>query len=108
MGDTYSDPIDHHRTTRPHAGRAVINVRGWPGYLLVVVGLIAVVLCLDAFGTHHQHQGMETLPVAVVATMLGVAWLAVEHRRISRVASHWDTHHPHLGHPHLHLRRRTR
>lgn len=40
MGDTYHDPVDHLRTTRPLAGESLIDVLHWPGYLLVVVGVI--------------------------------------------------------------------
>lgn len=32
--------------------------------------------------------------VAVVAAVLGLAWLAVEHRRIRRIADRWYTEHP--------------
>ncbi|HEU0192241.1 MAG TPA: LapA family protein, partial [Mycobacterium sp.] len=35
MGDTFRDPVDHMRTTRPHAGRALIDVLSWPGYSLI-------------------------------------------------------------------------
>ena len=38
MGDTYRDPVDHFRTTRPLAGESLIDVLHWPGYLLVVAG----------------------------------------------------------------------
>lgn len=36
MGDTYRDPVDHLRTTRPLAGESLIDVVHWPGYLLIV------------------------------------------------------------------------
>ncbi len=42
MGDTYHDPVDHLRTTRPLAGESLIDVLHWPGYLMVVAGVVAV------------------------------------------------------------------
>ncbi|MGH3561099.1 MAG: protein UsfY [Mycobacterium sp.] len=97
MGDTFHDPVDHMRTTRPHAGRAVIDVVSWPGYLLVVLGMVAGVGCLVAFGTGHDPQGEHIAVVAVITVVVGVLWLLVEHKRIRRVHDQW-----HLAHPEMH------
>lgn len=94
MGDTFHDPVDHMRTTRPYAGESMIDVVCWPGYLLVVVGVIAVVGSLAAFGTGHGSQGMTTGVIAVIAMTLGLVWVAVEHRRIRRIADQWYDQHP--------------
>ena len=94
MGDTYRDPVDHARTTRPHAGRAVINVAGWPGYSLIIVGILAMFGSVDAFGTGHDPQGVEIGAASAVAAVLGIIWLAIEHRRIGRVTHHWHVAHP--------------
>ncbi|UVO13086.1 LapA family protein [Mycobacterium sp. SVM_VP21] len=93
MGDTFHDPVDHVRTTRPHAGRAMIDVMGWPGYSLLVVGMVAGIGCLAAFGTGHDRQGVEVAIIAVLAAALGTVWLLVEHRRIGKVNHQW-----HLAH----------
>jgi hypothetical protein len=94
MGDTYRDPTDHMRTTRQHAGRAVINVLAWPGYSLLVAGMLAVAGSLTAFGTGHDHQGVLIAAIAVMAASLGTLWLLFEHKRIGRVTHQW-----HLAHP---------
>lgn len=94
MGDTYSDPVDHVRTTRSHAGQSMIDVVSWPGYLLVVAGVIAVVGSLTAFGTGHQSQGMATGVIAVAAMTFGLVWLAIEHRRVRRIEDRWHDAHP--------------
>lgn len=94
MGDTFRDPVDHVRTTRPHAGRAVIDVMGWPGYALLVVGMVAGIGCLAAFGTGNDRQGMEVAAIAVIAAGLGALWLVVEHRRIGKVNHEWHRAHP--------------
>jgi hypothetical protein len=94
MGDTYHDPVDHLRTTRPLAGESLIDVLHWPGYLLVVAGVIGVCASLAAFGTGHQHEGMAAGVTAVVATVAGLVWLAVEHRRIRGIFERWSAEHP--------------
>lgn len=94
MGDTYRDPVDHLRTTRPLAGESLIDVLHWPGYILVVAGLIAVVASIAAFGTGHYEEGMTAAVAAVVVLVSGLAWLAVEHRRIRLIAERWYAEHP--------------
>lgn len=94
MGDTYHDPVDHVRTTRSHAGESMIDVLSWPGYLLIVAGVIGVVGCLAAFGTGHHNEGMTTGVLAVVAMTVGLAWLAIEHRRVRRLEEQWHRAHP--------------
>lgn len=94
MGDTFHDPVDHVRTTRPHAGRAVIDVMGWPGYALLVVGMTAGIGCLTAFGTGNDRQGVEVAAFAVIAAALGALWLVFEHRRIGKVNHAWHQAHP--------------
>lgn len=94
MGDTFHDPVDHLRTTRPLAGESLIDVMHWPGYLLVVAGVIGACGSLAAFATGHYHQGMTASVLAVIAGVLGLVWLAVEHRRIRRIADRWYAEHP--------------
>jgi FtsH-binding integral membrane protein len=94
MGDTYHDPVDHFRTTRPFAGESLIDVVHWPGYLLIVAGVIGAVGSLAAFGTGHHHQGMTAGMVAIAVTVLGLIWLAFEHRRIRKLADRWYAEHP--------------
>lgn len=100
MGDTFHDPVDHMRTTRPHAGRAVINVAGWPGYSLLVAGALAVAGCLVAFGTGNDRQGVIIAVMAVLAALIGMSWLLVEHRRIGRVTTSWHIAHPDVRRQH--------
>lgn len=99
MGDTFHDPVDHVRTTRPHAGRAMIDVLGWPGYSLLVIGMVAGIGCLAAFGTGNDRQGVEVAVLAVLAAALGAVWLLFEHRRIGRVNHQW-----HLAHAEMRQR----
>jgi hypothetical protein len=94
MGDTYHDPVDHLRTTRPLAGESLIDVLHWPGYLLVVAGVVAICGSLAAFGTGHQQEGMIAGVAAIVVTLFGLVWLALEHRRVRRIFNRWYLDHP--------------
>lgn len=94
MGDTYRDPVDHLRTTRPLAGESLIDVLHWPGYLLVVAAVIGGVGSLAAFGTGHPAEGMAVGVVAITAAVLGLIWLTIEHRRVRRIAARWYAEHP--------------
>lgn len=96
MGDTFHDPVDHVRTTRPHAGRAVIDVMGWPGYSLLVVSMVAGAGSLAAFATGNDRQGAAVAAFAVLAAALGGLWLLFEHRRIGKVNQEWHQAHPEL------------
>lgn len=94
MGDTYRDPIDHLRTTRPLAGESLIDVLHWPGYLLIVAGVIGGCASLAAFGSGHHNEGMTAGVTAIAITVVGLVWLAVEHRRIRRLCERWYSEHP--------------
>jgi membrane associated rhomboid family serine protease len=97
MGETYRDPVDHLRTTRPLAGESLTDELHWPGYLLVFAAVIGGVGSLTAFGTGHYHQGMVAGVAAIAAAVVGVVWLAVEHRRIRRMANRWYAEHPEVA-----------
>lgn len=71
MGDTFRDPIDHARTTRPHAGESLIDVMSWPGYLFMLVGVIAVFRCLVALGTGHEGRSLIGGAIAIAAITVG-------------------------------------
>lgn len=88
----------------PALGTQVLHLRGafhgrsgvvhWPGYLLIVAGVVGGVGALAAFGTGHHAEGMTFGVVAIVVTVVGLAWLAFEHRRIRKIADRWYTEHP--------------
>lgn len=94
MGDTYHDPVDHLRTTRPLAGESLIDVVHWPGYVLVLAGVVGACGSLAAFGTGHRHEGITAGLIAVVVAVLGLLWVTVEHWRVRRIAERWYAEHP--------------
>ncbi len=72
----------------------MIDVASWPGYVLVAVGVMAIVGCLAALGTEHPGAAMVTALIALIAVTAGLVWLVFEHRRIRRLENHWQKNHP--------------
>ena len=95
MGDTSSDPIDHARTTRQHAGETMKNGANAPGLILIAVGVVALVLAMAAFAYGNSDTGVVSAAVAVVALASGGGWLYVAHRRVRQRELQWhDEHSP--------------
>jgi ABC-type nickel/cobalt efflux system permease component RcnA len=93
MGDTAKDPVDHARTTRPHAGETMKDTVNMPALALLFVALVSFVGCLAAFGTSHGDLGIW---LAVIAAVLFVAcglWFALEHLRVRRNERQWKADH---------------
>jgi uncharacterized membrane protein YcjF (UPF0283 family) len=98
MGDTSSDPIDHHRTTRPRAGESMKSGAKTPGLLLLAVGVVAFVISLASFALRQIDVGVVAVAVALLAIGAGFGWLAMESRRIRQVQREWSsTHHNDAG-----------
>lgn len=93
MGDTSRDPVDHDRTTRPHAGESMKNSWRMPGLLLVAVGIVAFVICLAAFAWGQAGVGVGAVVVALLTVGAGLAWLTMEGRRVRQVEREWVSHH---------------
>lgn len=91
----YKDPTDHFRTTLPHTGEHFIDVYSWPGYLSIVFGTMSLVGGVVA-AAYQRHEWIPTAgAVGVLAIIGGAAWLVIEHRRVLRIESRWESEHPH-------------
>ena len=101
MGDTHYDPVDHSRTHHQHAGESMIDVYFWPGFLLLAVGMVALVGCVAAAAYKHHEWLLATGVVALASVAAGSGWIAWEHRRVRRIEARWLADHP-AGHPHRH------
>jgi uncharacterized membrane protein HdeD (DUF308 family) len=77
-------PVDHARTTRQHAGETMKNTANAPGLVAVGLGVVALVLGLYAFASHHATFGLIAVVVAVVSGVAGAIWLARAHRKVRR------------------------
>ena len=75
------DPVDHSRTTRPHAGESMKDNKIMPGLIVIGVALVLFVSCLAAFATRHHDVGL-TLASLAGAGLFGwiPKWLPAEAR----------------------------
>lgn len=94
MKGAYRDPIDHARTTQPHAGESFIDTLWLPGLLLIAIGtvLIAATVAATAYG-----NGGVSLVLGLIAGALvtaGALLVALEHRRVKQVEQRWLHDHP--------------
>ncbi|ORA27866.1 protein UsfY [Mycobacterium aquaticum] len=91
MGDTAKDPVDHARTTRPHAGETMKDTKNMPAIVLLFVAVVSFVACLAAFATSHSDVGTWLAVITAVLFVVSAVWLGVEHRRVRRREDEWHT-----------------
>jgi len=71
----------------PIAGEAIKDPARWPGYLLIAVSVVALASGLAGLASGVSFTAVLCLTVFAVASVLGVVWQFVEHRRVARRAS---------------------
>ena len=93
MGNTYRDPVDHHRTTQPHAGETLKDLLAWPGLLLVALAVVTFVGGLAAEGYMRMQWAVILGAGALLIGIVGTALLRVESRRVRRIEAQWLAEH---------------
>jgi hypothetical protein len=88
------DPVDHSRTTRPHAGESMKDNKIMPGLIVIGLALVSFVGCIAAFATRHHDVGLVLVSLAGAGFVIGGAWLLVEHLRVRRIEERWYAEHP--------------
>ena len=93
MGDTAKDPVDHARTTRPHAGETMKDTANMPALALLFVAVASFVACLAAFGTSHGDVGIWLAVIAAVLFVVCGVGFGLEHWRVRRNQRRWNADH---------------
>lgn len=93
MGNSSHDPVDHVRTTRPHAGEAMKDTAQMPGLILIGAGVVAIVIALVNFALGQVGIGIAAVVVALLAAGAGSAWLGMERRRVHQAERQSVTNH---------------
>ncbi|MDH6196827.1 hypothetical protein M2272_003480 [Mycobacterium frederiksbergense] len=88
------DPVDHARTTRPHAGESMKDNVIMPALILIGLSLVLFVSTLAAFATGHIEVGLTVGTLSAAGFVIGSMWLALEHLRVRRIEDRWYTDHP--------------
>ena len=97
MKGAHHDPVDHARTTQPHAGESFIDTLWLPGLLLIGVGtaLIAGTVAATAYGNQRVSVVLGLVAGALVTA--GAMLVALEHHRVKRVEQRWLAEHSDRG-----------
>jgi archaellum biogenesis protein FlaJ (TadC family) len=88
------DPVDHARTTRPHAGESMTDTKNMPALIVIGVALVSFVCALAAHATSHHSTGLALGSASAALLIVGLVWLAVEHRRVRGIEERWYAEHP--------------
>jgi uncharacterized membrane protein len=85
-----SDPVDHERTTRAHAGESMKDGANLPGIAAVAVAVVALVVGLIGLATEQAGVGAVSLIVAIVTGIAGALWLVHAHRKVRAAELRWE------------------
>lgn len=100
MKGAYHDPVDHSRTTQPHAGESFIDTLWWPGLILLALGVVAIAGFVAA--TAYDQNGVPLILGLIAGALVtaGALLITLEHHRVKKVEQRWMAEHPH-GHSQL-------
>lgn len=93
LEDPSTDPVDHDRTTRQHAGEAMKNGVNAVGIAAVGIGVVALIIGLFAFATGNPGAGTAGVVIAVLVAAGGLAWLRRTHNRVRAAELEWHDAH---------------
>lgn len=98
MKGAHHDPVDHSRTTQPHAGESFIDTLWWPGLFLLALGIIAIAGFVAA--TAYSQQGVPLVLGLIAGALVtaGALLIMVEHHRVKKVEQRWMNEHPRIPH----------
>lgn len=88
------DPVDHARTTRPHAGEAVKDNRNMPALLVLGVAVVLFAVAVAAFALGHAVAGAVAGVLAAVGLGVGGLWLRTAHAHVRDIEDDWHERHP--------------
>lgn len=93
MKGAHRDPVDHSRTTQPHAGESFIDTLWLPGLGLIMLGTVTIAgfIAATAYGRAEMQLPLGFIAGALVTA--GAILIALEHRRVKRVEQRWLAEH---------------
>jgi hypothetical protein len=88
-----TDPVDHERTFRQHAGETLIHGPHAPGVYGTIVAAGALIIGLFAVATGHLLAGSASAIVSVLLAVASAAWLLHTHRKVREAELRWHAAH---------------
>ena len=89
----HRDPVDHSRTTQPHAGESFIDTLWLPGLMLIMLGTVTIAGFLAATAYHRTEWQLPLGFIAGALVTAGAILIAVEHHRVNVVERRWQSDH---------------
>ncbi|MEE3752854.1 LapA family protein [Mycobacterium intracellulare] len=87
-------PVDHHRTATHDRDESMPDAAPTPGLVVVCAAALAFVVCVANFALGQARAGVTAAIVAMLAFGAGLAWLAMDRRRIRQEQREWVIGHP--------------
>lgn len=87
-------PVDHDRTAGRDRDDSVRDAGQTPGLVVVCAAALAFVVCVANFALGQARAGVTAAIVAMLAFGAGLAWLAMDRRRIRQAQREWVIGHP--------------
>jgi hypothetical protein len=94
MKGAYRDPVDHCRTTQPHAGESFIDTLWLPGLVLIMLGTATIAGFLAATAYNRPEWQLPLGFIAGALVTAGAILITLEHQRVKRVEVRWLADHP--------------
>lgn len=91
---TPEDPVDHARTTRPHAGETMKDTKNLPALILLGIAMATFVGALAAHASGHHDVGVILGSISAVVFVVSGAWFWIAHRRVRGIEERWHAEHP--------------
>jgi protein-S-isoprenylcysteine O-methyltransferase Ste14 len=88
------DPVDHARTTRPHAGETMKDTKNMPALILLGLALVSFVAALAAHATANHSVGIVFGCISAVLFIVSGVWFFAAHQRVKRIEDRWFEEHP--------------
>ncbi len=94
MKGAHHDPVDHARTTQPHAGESFIDTLWLPGLFLIALGTVLIACTVAA--TAYGRPGLSVILGLIAGALVtaGALLVTIEHQRVKRVERRWMSDHP--------------
>ncbi|OZD70040.1 hypothetical protein CH272_03190 [Rhodococcus sp. 05-340-1] len=82
MSEADAGATDDDRTTRGHAGEAIVDTRNWPGYICIGLALVSLGLTLTAAGYGFGGWTWIGAVAAPVLLIAGIVLVLLERKRV--------------------------
>jgi hypothetical protein len=84
-------PVDHGGTIRPDAVASIPDSDRSPGLVVVAAAVLALVVCVTNFALGQAQAGVAAAIVCLLGFGAGLAWVAMDRRRIRDAEHEWPT-----------------